>query len=271
MYEKIKNITSLIQSKIPHNFKPKVGIIMGSGLGELANAIDVLVEIPYNTIEGFPVSTVQGHNGQFIVGTIKGKPMIAMQGRVHFYEGYSIQDVVMPVRVMAMMGIENLIVSNAAGGVNLNYNVGDIMLIEDHINLIPNPLLGQNDDRLSPRFLPMWNAYNTQLIEIAVKVADKLNVNIHKGVYLGSTGPTFETKAEYNHFRIIGADTCGMSTTPEVIAAHAMGVKVLGFSLVTNATKNDNVATDHQEVQLIGKQKANVLSNLIEHIIDELD
>lgn len=271
MYEKIKNITSLIQSKITADFKPKVGIIMGSGLGELANAIDVLVEIPYYTIPGFPVSTVQGHNGQFIVGTIKKQKVIAMQGRVHFYEGYNIQDVVMPVRVMAMMGIEYLIVSNAAGGVNKKYDVGDIMLIEDQINLIPNPLLGQNDDRLSPRFLPMWNAYNLQMREIAINVAQKQNVVIKKGVYLGSTGPTFETKAEYNYFRVIGADTCGMSTTPEVIAAHAMAVKVLGFSLVTNATKNDNVKTDHQEVQMIGKLKANVLSNLIEQIIDELD
>lgn len=271
MYEKIKNITSHIQSKIPENFKPKVGIVMGSGLGQLANAIDVLTTIPYNTIKGFPVSTVQGHNGQFIIGNIKNTQIIAMQGRVHFYEGYTIQDVVMPIRVMAMMGIENLIVSNAAGGVNLNFQVGDIMMIDDHINLIPNPLLGQNDERFSPRFLPMWNAYNDNLKQIALKVAEKQKLQLKRGVYLGSTGPTFETKAEYKYFRIIGADTCGMSTTPEVIAAHAMGVKILGFSLVTNTTKNDNVATDHQEVQTIGKQKAKVLSNLIEQIIDELD
>ena len=271
MYEKIKNITSLIQSKLPVDFQPTIGIIMGSGLGELANSIEVMVKIPYTTLDGFPVSTVQGHDGQFIIGKIKGKSVVAMQGRVHFYEGYTIQDVVMPVRVMAMMGVENLIVSNAAGGVNLDYEVGDIMMIDDHINLIPNPLLGQNDERLSPRFLPMWNAYDENLKTISLNVARRQNLDIKRGVYLGSTGPTFETKAEYKYFRTIGADTCGMSTTPEVIAAHAMGVKVLGFSLVTNSTKNDNVATDHQEVQLIGKQKAKVLSNLIEQIIDELD
>ncbi len=271
MYEKIKNITSLIQSKIPKDFKPQIGIVMGSGLGQLANAITPIATIPYSQIEGFPVSTVEGHHGQFIIGTIKGKNIIAMQGRVHFYEGYDIQDVVMPIRVMAMMGIENLFVSNAAGGVNLEFEVGDIMLITDQINLIPNPLLGPNDDRLSPRFLPMWNAFNVKLREIALNVARKQNVELKQGVYLGSTGPTFETKAEYDYFRVIGADTCGMSTTPEVIAAHAMGVKIIGFSLVTNATKSGNVATDHAEVQSIGQAKAKILSNLIEQIINELD
>lgn len=224
-----------IKSKISGlNLAPKTGIILGSGLGELAQEIDG-VSIPYSDIPGFRTSSVQGHEGSLVVGNLCGKTVVAMKGRFHFYEGHSMSDVIFPIRVMKLLGIEQLIVTNAAGGVNTGFKPGDLMLIKDHINMLgTNPLIGKNFDELGPRFPDMSQAYNKDLLRIAKKVANELGVEVREGVYTAVTGPCYETPAEVRMLRTLGTDAVGMSTVPEVITANHMRIKVLGISCITN-------------------------------------
>ncbi|MBR5661154.1 MAG: purine-nucleoside phosphorylase [Bacteroidales bacterium] len=221
------------------DLKPVVGIILGSGLGKLANAVKDPIVIPYKNIPGFPVSTAIGHKGNFLVGEVGGKTAIMMQGRIHFYEGYPMELVTLPTRVMVKLGIKYLFVSNAAGGVNYDYKVGDLMIIKDHICLQPNPLIGPNMDEFGPRFPDMTRPYDLGLIAKAEEIAASLGIPLKKGVYYGGTGPTYETPSEYKYIRIIGGDVTGMSTIPEVITARHSDIPVFGMSVVTNEAHDD--------------------------------
>ncbi|MEG0466727.1 MAG: purine-nucleoside phosphorylase [Mucinivorans sp.] len=277
MYEKIKNITSLIQSKLgfTDDLRPEVAIVLGSGLGVLADHITQCKCLPYSEIDGFPQSTVVGHRGQFVSGMLGGKRVVVMQGRVHYYEGYSMEEVTLGVRIMLMMGARALVVTNAAGGVNPAFKVGDVMLIEDQINLLPNALIGSNDERLGVRFPDMSEAYSLRLRELALSVAGENKVELGRGVYLASSGPSYETPAEYRYFRSIGADACGMSTTPEVIVARHQGVDVLGFSMITNVgIPIDSGAkvqvNSHKDVVEAAESAAMKLTKIVEICIQKL-
>lgn len=216
-------------------FKPGIGIILGTGLGRLSEDIEAVNEVSYKDIPDFPVATVESHAGRFIFGDLSGKKVVAMQGRFHYYEGYSMQEIALPIRVMKLLGIKVLIVSNACGGINPLFSAGDIMLIADHINLLgQNPLIGLNDESVGPRFPDMYNCYDEELAEVAMKVALEEGIDLKRGVYAALSGPNLETAAEYRMLRIIGADVVGMSTVPEVIAARHMGIKVVGFSVITD-------------------------------------
>lgn len=216
-------------------FEPEWGLILGSGLGILANEIENPVIIPYDKIPNFPVSTVQGHAGQLVIGMLENKKVIAMQGRFHYYEGYSMDQVTLPVRVMKLLGVRVLLVTNASGGINESFHVGDLMFIRDHINMLGiNPLMGHNFAEFGPRFPDMSFAYDQELIKKGEAVAEKLAIPVQKGIYVAATGPSYETPAEIKAFRIMGADVVGMSTVPEVIVANHMDIKVLGISCVTN-------------------------------------
>ena len=216
-------------------FKPEYLLILGTGLGQLAEEIDVTISIDYDQIPHFPVSTVESHHGRLLFGQLGGKPVVAMQGRFHYYEGYTMQEIVFPVRVARNLGVQTLIVSNACGGLNPNFKRGDIMLINDHINFLgDNPLIGPNDDELGPRFPDMSEPYTERLIETAENVALDLSIKMHEGVYLAVSGPMLETKSEYRYMRQLGADVVGMSTVPEVISAVHMGLEVLGISVITD-------------------------------------
>lgn len=255
------------------DYKPLVGIILGSGLGGLADKIEVDKVIEYKDIPGFPVSTVEGHKGQLIIGTLGGKKVVAMQGRFHYYEGYNMAQLTFPVRVMKLMGVQYLFVSNASGGINPQFNVGDIMIIRDHINNFPeNPLRGKNYDELGPRFPDMSKTYDRELIQRACKIAEAHNVKLREGVYIGSPGPTLETPAEYKMFRIWGADCTGMSTVPEVIVAHHMGIKVFGLSVITNTDKpaDPNGETTHAEVQDVAGRVEPQMTTIITELLKEL-
>lgn len=249
MIEKFKKTADFILEGL--NYKPEVGIVLGSGLGGLGDRIEADKVIAYEDIPDFPVSTVEGHQGKLILGTLGCKKVVAMQGRFHFYEGYSMDTVTFPIRVMKFLGIEYLFVSNAAGGMNPEFNVGDIMLIKDHINHFPNPLIGPNNPELGERFPDMSKVYNTKLIAKAKVIAKEHDISLQEGVYIGSSGPTLETPAEYKMFRIWGADATGMSTVPEVIVAHHMGIKCFGMSVITNTDKpaDPDGETTHDEVQ----------------------
>ena len=225
--------------------KPLVGIVLGSGLGKLADRIQDPVVIPYREIPGFPESTAVGHKGNFISGTLGGKPVVAMQGRFHYYEGYPMELVTLPIRVMKVLGIEYLFVSNAAGGVNFDFRIGDMMIIRDHINLLPNPLVGKNMDDFGPRFPDMTRPYDPQLIRKAELIGAENGIELKTGVYLAGTGPSYETPSEYRYFRMIGADAVGMSTIPEVIVARHMSVPVFGMSVITNEA-HDDYAEDYE-------------------------
>ena len=220
---------------------PNVGIVLGSGLGRLADKIEDPVVIPYKDIPGFPVSTAVGHKGNFILGKLGGKEVMAMQGRFHYYEGYPMELVTIGVRTMAMLGIQFLFVSNAAGAANPDFRMGDLVVIRDHISFFPNPLIGPNMDDMGPRFLDMTCAYDLELQQLAADCAAKMGIELRKGVYFGSTGPTYETPAEVRFYRTIGADLLGMSTIPEVIVARHCGMRVFGMSVVTNCANFDNV------------------------------
>ncbi|WP_210609734.1 purine-nucleoside phosphorylase [Priestia flexa] len=229
----IHTAATYIQGKT--TIQPTIGLILGSGLGVLADEIQDAVKIPYNDIPEFPVSTVEGHAGQLVIGTIHDVPVIAMQGRFHFYEGYSLEKVTFPVRVMKELGIETIIVTNAAGGINESYNPGDLMLISDHINNFgTNPLIGPNDSELGVRFPDMSTAYCPKLRALAKDVASELNIAVQEGVYVGNTGPTYETPAEVRMLRVVGGDAVGMSTVPEVIVARHASLRVLGISCISN-------------------------------------
>jgi purine-nucleoside phosphorylase len=233
MLTKIKESHDYILSKT--SVKPNVGIILGTGLGGLVKEIKIIDEIPYKDIPHFPLSTVQSHSGKLIFGELGGKMVVAMQGRFHFYEGYTMQEVTFPVRVMKMLGIERLFVSNASGGVNPDYEVGEIMILNDHIDLFPgHPLIGKNIDELGPRFPDMSEPYDHKMIGLAKEIAAEHTIRVATGVYAGLTGPTLETPAEYRYVRIIGADAVGMSTVPEVIVARHMGIPCFAISIITD-------------------------------------
>lgn len=230
--------------------KPKIAIILGSGLGNFANSINVINEFDYKEIPNFPVSTVTGHAGKLILGTIGNKEIMAMQGRFHYYEGYSMEEVTFPVRVMKALGIKTLLVSNAAGGINSEYSAGDLMIIKDHINMFPSsPLRGKNYDKFGPRFTDMSETYSKRIKDIALRISSNINLNIRLGVYVGVSGPTYETPAESKFFKIIGGDAVGMSTIPEVIVAHHAGIEIFGLSIITNCYKNTPTIVTHEEVQ----------------------
>jgi purine-nucleoside phosphorylase len=232
-YEQIKTSADFLLSKIDQ--KPQVGIILGTGLGGLIQEIDIKHTFNYSDIPNFPVSTVESHSGKLIFGLLGGKNVVAMQGRFHYYEGYNMQQVTLPVRVMKLLGIEKLIVSNAAGGLNPNYEISDLMVIGDHINLLPeNPLTGKNLDAFGVRFPDMLEAYDKNLREKALALAKEKNIRIHEGVYVAVSGPNLETPAEYKFLRIIGADAVGMSTIPEVIVARQMNLPTFAISVITD-------------------------------------
>ena len=247
MDERVKRIyeaADYIKGRIG-NGKPLAGIVLGSGLGKLAEKIENPVTIPYKEIPHFPASTAVGHKGNFIYGTLGGKQVVAMQGRFHYYEGYSMEYVTLPIRVMKVLGIEYLFVSNAAGGVNFSFKVGDLMVIKDHINLLPNPLIGPNMEEFGPRFPDMTRPYSPQLCKLATETAAEKGIELKGGTYLASTGPTYETPAEYKYFRTIGADAVGMSTIPEVIVARHSSIPVFGMSVITNES-HDDYAPDYE-------------------------
>lgn len=271
MLEKINAAAAYVKERIKET--PQVGIILGSGLGNFGNKIENAIKIPYGDIPGFPVSTVEGHSGQLVFGDLGGKKVVAMQGRFHYYEGYEMNQVTLPVRVLKMLGVETLFVSNAAGGLNPTFNAGDMMIINDHINFFPqNALRGKNLEDLGPRFPDMSEPYSNNLIVKAEKIAQEENIELRKGVYVGSSGPTLETTAEYKMFRILGADATGMSTVPEVIVAVHMGVKVFGMSVITNVSEpaDPEKGTTHDEVQdvagTVEPQMTKIFTRLIESL-----
>ena len=229
---------------------PDAGIILGTGLGGLSQKIENRLEIDYKDIPNFPVPTVEGHAGRLIYGDFGKKKIVAMSGRFHYYEGYGTGQVTLPVRVLKYLGIKCLFLSNAAGGLNPDFQIGDIMVITDHINLLPNPLIGPNDSRIGPRFPDMGEAYDPYLVSKAMLISEENGIRIHKGVYLSTTGPTFETPAEYRHFRIIGADAVGMSTTSEVIVARHMNLPCFAVSIITDLGVEGKISyTTHESVQ----------------------
>ncbi len=249
MLDKIKRTADFIRNRVSDI--PQTAIILGTGLGDLVDHITNKQFIPYTEIPDFPVSTVEGHSGNLIFGTLGGKRVIAMQGRFHYYEGYDMKQVTFPVRVMQALGVKTLFVSNAAGGMNKEFRVGDVMVITDHINLFPeNPLRGKNYEELGPRFPAMTEAYSKELIALADTIGDEQGLRLMHGVYVGTPGPTFETPAEYEYFRIIGGDAVGMSTVPEVIVANHAGMRVFGISVITDLGGKDvTEVPTHEEVQ----------------------
>jgi thiamine-monophosphate kinase len=275
MLENIRQTSNYLKSKIEEI--PNTAIILGTGLGELVHEIDNKQIIPYTEIPNFPVSTVEGHSGNLIVGTLGGKKILAMQGRFHYYEGYSMQQVTFPIRIFQALGIQYLFVSNAAGGMNPTFDIGDIMLIEDHINLFPeHPLRGKNYDELGPRFPDMSEAYDKKLRLMAMEVAKEKNIKLQHGVYVGVQGPTFETPSEYYFFRIIGGDAVGMSTVPEVIVANHAKMKVLAFSIITDlGVIGKIVEVSHEDVQEAAKLAQPKIATLgefglIEHLTNDI-
>ena len=269
MLQKIKESAEFLQNKT--NSQPKVGIILGTGLGGLVNEIDIKHSISYKDIPNFPLSTVEGHSGRLIFGNLGGKVVVAMQGRFHFYEGYPMDKVTFPVRVMKLLGIENLVVSNASGGVNPDYEVGDLMILSDHINLIPNPLIGANIAELGPRFPDMSEPYCKDLISKAESIAKANNLPLQKGVYVALTGPTLETPAEYNHMRIIGGDTVGMSTAPEVIVARHMNILCFAMSVITDLGVPGKIQkVTHEEIQKVSEVAEPKLTLIIKELIESI-
>ncbi|MDE6523270.1 MAG: purine-nucleoside phosphorylase [Muribaculaceae bacterium] len=271
MIEKIKETSSFIKSKVSE--LPEVAVILGSGLGNLADNMDVKAEIDYHDIPNFPVSTVAGHAGKLIFGYLGGKYIMAMKGRFHYYEGYDMKQVTFPVRVMKDLGVKTLFVSNAAGGMNKEFRVGDVMVITDHINLFPeNPLRGKNYEELGTRFPAMTEAYKKYLVQYADEIADKEGLRLMHGVYVGTPGPTFETPAEYEYFRIIGGDAVGMSTVPEVIVANHAGMDVFGLSVITDLGGKDiDYVPTHEEVQQAAETASPVMVKLITKMLSRIN
>ena len=267
MWEKVQETVSYIKSKT--NYSPEFGVILGSGLGGFTEDINVEFTLPYNEIPNFPVSTVEGHKGALVFGTIGDKKVVAMQGRFHYYEGYNMKEVTFPVRVMKYLGVEKLVVSNASGGVNPFYKVGDIVIIYDHINMMPeHPLRGKNDERFGPRFVNMSEPYSRELINKAKNIAIDLNIEVKDGIYYGLQGPTFETLSEYRMVKILGADCVGMSTVPEVIVARHMGVECFGISVITDIGDEHSIDTiSHQEVLEAAEKAEPKVRMLIKELI----
>ena len=270
--EIIKAISTRLQEDLQGR-KPELGIVLGSGLGRLADSIEDPIVIPYRTLPGFPVSTAVGHKGNFIVGKLGGKTVMAMQGRIHYYEGYPMEMVTLPIRVMIKLGIKTLIVSNAAGGVGFHLHLGDLMIIKDHINLLPNPLIGPNFDQFGPRFPDMTRPYDPKLIKMAKEIGQELGIELKEGVYVGGTGPSYETPAEYKFFRKIGGDAVGMSTIPEVIVARHANIPVFGISVITNEAHDDyaeDYVNDGQDVVVAANAAADRMTLLITKMIERI-
>lgn len=268
--QSIKQASAFIEKKL--KTRPQIGLILGSGLGVLAEEIEDAITIPYSEVPKFPVSTVAGHKGQLVAGLLKGKHVIAMQGRFHYYEGYSMQQVTFPVRVLKELGIETLVVTNAAGGVNENFKPGDLMVITDHINNMgDNPLIGKNDNRLGVRFPDMSNVYTKNLIRHAEASAEQIGLSIQKGVYVGNTGPVYETPAEVRMLRMLGGDAVGMSTVPEVIVAAHAGIDVLGVSCISNMAAGilDQPLT-HEEVIETTEQVKESFLQFVKKVIETI-
>jgi purine-nucleoside phosphorylase len=269
MLEKINETTEFLKARGMIN--PDAGIILGTGLGGLTAKVENRIEIDYKDIPNFPVSTVEGHAGKLIYGDFGKKKIVAMKGRFHYYEGYGPEQVALPVRVLKYLGIKCLFLSNAAGGVNPAFQIGDIMIITDHISLVPNPLIGQNDDRIGPRFPDMGEAYDRYLIKKASLIAQDNKIRVHKGVYLSTSGPTFETPAEYRYFRIIGADAVGMSTTPEVIIARHMNVPCFAVSIITDLGVEGKIEyTTHESVLNEAVKTEERMTSLMTDLISSL-
>lgn len=270
MLEKIKETKDFLLTKT--NIKPKVGIVLGTGLGNLSTEIVIETAIPYEEIPNFPVSTVEGHSGKLIFGTLNNVPVIAMQGRFHYYEGYSLQECTFPIRIMKFLGIEQLFLSNASGGVNASFEVGDIMLITDHINLLPdNPLRGKNINELGPRFPDMSEPYSKDLINKVKQIAQDHQIKLQQGVYAVLSGPTFETPAEYKFIQIIGADTVGMSTVPEVIVARHMDIPCMALSIITDLGVDGKIIEiSHEEVQQVAKAAEPKMTLIIKELLAQL-
>ena len=268
--QQIAEAVNFIRSKT--KTEPRIGIISGTGLGSLASGIKLEATVGYETIPHFPVSTVESHAGKLLFGDLRGKKVVAMQGRFHYYEGHSMQQVTFPVRVMKALGIKILIVSNACGGLNPQFKSGDLMLITDHINLQgDNPLIGPNDESLGPRFPDMYNCYDKELIQLAENVALNLGMKLNRGVYVSVSGPNLETAAEYRFLRIIGADVVGMSTVPEVIVARHQGTKVLGFSIITDMGLPDALKpTSLEEIIACANKSEPLLRQLISEVVEKI-
>ena len=268
MWDLVQETVNYIKNKT--NFNPEYGVILGSGLGSFTDDITIEFTLPYNEIPNFPISTVQGHKGALVFGTIGDKKVMAMQGRFHFYEGYDMKQVTFPVRVMKYLGVTKLIVSNASGGVNSDYEVGSVVIIKDHVNMFPeHPLRGKNDERFGPRFLNMNEAYNKAMINKAKAIAVENNITVHDGVYLGLQGPTFETFAEYIMVKVLGADCVGMSTVPEVIVARHMGIDCFGLSVITDMGDVETAMEDvsHDEVLKAAAKAEPHVRKLIKELI----
>lgn len=271
MYELTESTATFIKQKT-NSFAPEFGIILGTGLGGLVNEIEAEYILPYESIPNFPISTVEGHSGKLIFGKLSGKNVVAMQGRFHYYEGYTLQQVIFPVRVMKLLGIQRLFVSNASGGVNPDFEIGDLMIQTDHINLFPgNPLIGANDKRFGPRFPDMSESYDHKMIALAKTIVEELKIKVVYGIYVGMSGPTFETPAEYKYVRNIGGDTVGMSTVPEVIAARHMGIPVFAMSVITDlGVPGKIVEVSHAEVQKVAEVAEKKMTLIIKEIIKQL-
>ena len=269
MWDKVQETVAFLKSK--GISKPDYGIILGTGLGSLVDNIQIEIRLPYQDILNFPVSTVEGHSGELIFGVLGGKKVLAMKGRFHYYEGWNMQEVTFPVRVMKYLGVDNLIVSNASGGVNPTYKVGDIMIIADHINFMSeHPLRGLNDSRFGPRFVDMHEPYSQKMIAKMEVIAQKNSIKIQKGIYLALQGPTFETPAEYTMVKNVGADAVGMSTVPEVIVAKHMGMTCFGLSVITDMGGEGHVvAVSHEEVQHVAKIAEKTVAKLVIQFIEE--
>jgi purine-nucleoside phosphorylase len=268
MWNSVQETVNYIKDKTA-DFAPEYGVILGSGLGSFTDDIQIEFRIPYSEIPNFPVSTVQGHKSALVFGTIGNKKVVAMQGRFHFYEGYSMKEVTFPVRVMKFLGIDKVVVSNASGGVNPNYKVGSIVIIKDHINMMPeHPLRGKNDERFGPRFVNMSEPYSKKMIAKAKDVAQKLDIEVQDGIYLGLQGPTFETLSEYRMVKILGADCVGISTVPEVIVARHMDMECFGISVITDMGDEDNIEeVNHAEVLKAAEKAEPFVRKLIKELI----
>lgn len=269
MLKKINETVSFIQEKT--KFQPEVAIILGTGLGGLVNDIKVSMSLNYEDIPNFPVSTAPGHHGKLIFGTLGGKNVMAMQGRFHFYEGYTMQEVTFPIRVMKFMGIKYLFVSNASGGMNPDFEIGDLMIQTDHINLLPNPLIGKHYPEFGDRFPDMSKSYNKSLISKALTIAKENNIKVQQGCYVGVTGPTLETPKEYQYFRIIGGDAVGMSTVPEIIVAHQMSIPCFAISIITDlGVPGRIVEVSAEDVQKAAAASAPKMTFIMEKLIESL-
>jgi purine-nucleoside phosphorylase len=268
--EKVLETVAFIKNKV--NFEPQAGVILGSGLSGLVEATDIQYSLEYKDIPNFPVSTVEGHGGKLIFGLLGGKKIVLMSGRFHYYEGYNMQEVTFPIRVMKYLGASILMVSNAAGGMNKDFKVGDLMIIDDHINLFPeHPLRGKNNAEVGPRFPDMTEPYSFSLIEKANAIAKANNVLVHQGVYIGLQGPTFETRAEYKYLHVIGGDTVGMSTVPEVIVARHMDMQVFGMSVVTDlGIREDMNIITHEEVLEAAHNAAPKMALIFSELLKQL-